>query len=99
MNSSFQKLINTEKPLLIDFHATWCGPCKAFMPVLKQIKADIGDKARIIKIDIDKNQALAKMLDVSSVPTLMIYQNGEQKWRTTGGKTKAKVIAELEKLI
>ena len=97
--SSFEKLIDSEKPVFIDFYATWCGPCTAFLPTLKEVKAELGDLARIVKIDIDKNQELATKLGVRSVPTLMIYQKGEQKWRTTGGKSKDKVISKLKEFI
>lgn len=84
MNSSFQKLINGERPVLIDFHATWCGPCKMMNPIVKQLAGDWKEKVRIIKIDIDKNQELSSKLKVMGVPTFMIYKDGKQVWRQSG---------------
>lgn len=85
---SFEDLINDHKPVLIDFYADWCGPCKTLAPVIQELKNEIGDKVRIVKIDIDANQAIANKLQVMSIPTLMIYQNGKQIWRETGLQTK-----------
>ncbi|MEL6357515.1 MAG: thioredoxin [Bacteroidota bacterium] len=93
--SSFQRLISSDKPVLIDFHATWCGPCHAFAPILKQLKEEAGDAIRIIKIDVDRNQALCQKLGVKSMPTVMIYQNGTLKWQAAGVQTLDTLKARL----
>lgn len=97
--SSFEKLIASEIPILIDFYADWCGPCKMVSPILKELKEEMGDAVRIIKIDVDKNQEIANKLQVRSIPTLMVYQNGQQKWRTQGVQTKALIKRKLSDLI
>ncbi len=92
---NFNDIINGNQLTLVDFFATWCGPCKQMHPVLEQLKASEGEKLRIIKLDVDKNEALASAYRIQSVPTLMLFRNGELLWRQSGAMS----LADLKALL
>lgn len=91
----FQEIINQSKPVLVDFYADWCGPCKIQTPILHELKQKMGDAVSILKINVDKNQNLAVQYQVKSIPTLMIFRKGEVRWRQSG----VLQADELERLI
>lgn len=94
--ASFKELIQSEKPVLIDFHAEWCQPCKVLGPIVKDVKHRMGDRIKVLKIDVDRNPSLAQSLSIQGVPTLMIYREGEQKWRQGGVLSAEAIIQQLE---
>jgi thioredoxin 1 len=87
MNENFNEIINGQTPVLVDFSAEWCGPCKMMSPVLKQLKDRMDDRLRIVKIDVDSNRELAYKYNIRSVPTLMLFQSGKNKWSGVGVMT------------
>lgn len=89
---TFNQIIQSETPVLVDFFATWCGPCQMLAPILKQVKDSLGSKVSIIKIDVDKNQQIASQYQVRGVPTLILFQNGKQLWRQSGVLSKEDLI-------
>lgn len=95
MTDSFKNLINQDKPVLIDFFATWCGPCQMLGPILKEVKETLGETVSIIKIDVDKNQELAQKYQVRGVPTMIVFKNGQQIWRQSGVVSKEEIIKVL----
>ncbi len=93
---TFKDLVSGAKPVLVDFSAEWCGPCKAMAPILQDVVNTVGEKATVIKIDVDQNQALATQLNIQGVPTFVLYKNGEIKWRESGMQTAQTLKSVIE---
>ena len=94
--SNFNQIIQSETPTLVDFYATWCGPCKTMHPILDQLKEKYGDKIRILKIDVDKNQAVAAQFRVQGVPTLVLFKSGNKIWRESGAFPLAVLVGKIK---
>lgn len=92
---SFQQIINSGKPVLVDFFATWCGPCKAMSPIIESVAKDMQGNARILKIDVDKNKSIAAKYNIQAVPTLLIFKNGKVVWKHPGGIDKQSLVNSL----
>lgn len=93
--SNFNHLINGNKPVLVDFYATWCGPCRTQAPILEEVKKRVGERASIIKIDVDQNPQVAAQYQISGIPTLLLFKNGKIIWRKSG----VSAAAELERVL
>ena len=94
----FNEMINGEQLTLVDFFATWCGPCKMMHPILEQLKEKMGDDIRILKVDVDKNEALSMQYRIQSVPTLMLFKKGEMLWRQSGAMSLNDLMQKVSQL-
>jgi thioredoxin 1 len=99
MKGNFETIINDTRPVIVDFHALWCGPCKVQSPILKGVAAELGEKVRVIKIDVDQNNALASQYQIQSVPTLIVFKDGKPVWRQSGVVTKAALVNILNQYL
>ncbi len=98
MNSFFD-ITASDKPVLIDFFADWCGPCKTMSPILKEIKDSLGDRIKVLKVDVDKNQRLASALNIKGVPALVLYKNGKLLWRQSGVIPKNVIVSIINEYL
>ena len=96
---NFSDIINDDKPVLVDFYADWCGPCKMMSPLIEETKKDLGDGATVLKIDIDKNSDVAIKYGIRSIPTLLIFKEGEVVWRQSGVPSKSLIVESVKKFI
>ncbi len=99
MKANFDSIINDNKQVVVDFHALWCGPCKAQSPILKEVASELGDRVRVIKIDVDQNNEIANRYQIQSVPTLMIFKNGNMLWKHSGVVSKNQLVSVLKQNI
>ncbi|MEZ2414614.1 thioredoxin [Muriicola sp. E247] len=96
MKSNFKKIVSSATPVLVDFYADWCGPCKVLAPILKEVKDSMGDSIKIIKIDVDKNPSLAAKYQVRGVPTMIVFKEGKPMWQQSGVLQKKDIVRVLE---
>ncbi|TNE77656.1 MAG: thioredoxin [Bacteroidetes bacterium] len=93
---TFKDIITSQRPTLVDFYATWCGPCKSMAPILDQLKKEMGDQVRVIKIDVDRNPAVADKFKIRGVPTFILFKEGDVIWRQSGGIPLAQLISKIQ---
>ncbi len=97
--SDFFDITASDKPVLVDFFANWCGPCKTMTPILKEVKENMGDKIKLLKVDVEKNQRLATALNVQGVPTLVLYKNSQILWRQSGVVLKNDIVSKINEYL
>ncbi len=97
--SDFNEIINSEKPTLVDFFATWCGPCQMLSPILEEVSSEVGDTAKVLKVDIEENMDFARQYNVRSVPTLIIFKEGKEVWRKSGLTEKNVLVESINNVI
>jgi thioredoxin 1 len=97
--SDFSEIINSDKPTLVDFYTNWCVPCKMMTPIIDQTKVELGDKANVLKVDVDNNQEVARKYQIRSIPTLLIFKEGEVVWRQSGVLQKEMIVESVKKFI
>ena len=95
----FYELIKSTKPTLVDFYADWCGPCKVMSPIIEQTKSDLGDEATVLKVNIDNNTDVARKYQIRSIPTLILFKEGEVVWRQSGVPQKQMIVESVKKFI
>ena len=98
MKGNFEKLINSDVPVLIDFWADWCGPCHMLAPTIKEVATELGGKVKVIKIDVDKNPTVANQYQIRSIPTMILFRQGKPVWRQSGVLTKHQILESLSAL-
>jgi len=97
--NNFNELINSTKPTLVDFYADWCGPCKVLSPIIEQTKSDLGEEATVLKVNIDNNVDVARQYQIRSIPTLLLFKEGNVVWRQNGVPNKELIVESVKKFI
>jgi len=97
--NDFNTLVNSEKPTLVDFWAQWCGPCRMMNPIIEEVKNDVGDSVTILKVDVDQNKEVAIKYGIRSIPTLILFKNGEELWRQSGVVTKDVLVSKVSEFV